>query len=104
MHAEIHLRHFRCEILSGSFPLAAIDPHALGSEETEGAVYFIRNGAEPVVYRRPFIARRPATVIMSHCSWSVQLSDDRALGLLPASSVKHKRRMSGRGETRSCGG
>src|SRR5216683_4309715 len=90
MHAEIHLRHFRCEILSGSFPLAAIDPHALGSEETEGAVYLIRNGVEPVMYRRPFIARRPATVIMSHCSWSIQLSHDRAPGFLPDSSVRHE--------------
>ena len=41
-------------------PLAAIYPHALGSEETEGAVYLARNGVEPVVYRRPFVARRPA--------------------------------------------
>src|SRR5579864_7786669 len=79
--------------VSGSFPLAAIYLHALGSEEAGGSVCLTRNGVGPVVYRRPIIARRPATAIMIHCSWSVQLSDDGALGLLPALSVRHKGRM-----------
>src|SRR5579863_6553997 len=34
------------------------------------------------MYRRPFIARRPATAIMIRCSWPVQLSDEGALELL----------------------
>ena len=42
--------------------------------------------------RRPFIARRPATIIRIHWSWSVQPSDDRALELLAHKISRHRAR------------
>jgi hypothetical protein len=64
-------------IYRGAPPLAAINAHGKAFR-----LFCPQYGNGPVVYRRTFIARRPATDIMSHCSWSVQPSDDRALELL----------------------
>ena len=89
---------FRRQILSGSFPLAAIDPRCRGcrlfNPQRRGA------GRVPTAIHRTQARPRYS---MHHWSWPVQPSDDRALELL-AHKIDHRGARDGRGETRSCGG
>src|SRR5579859_1856701 len=82
MGARTHLRHTEANIYRGP-PFSRDLPSRAQKRRDERAVCLIRNGVEPVQYRRTPIARRPATAIMIRCSRSVQLSDGGALELLP---------------------